>query len=200
MRTDVSQGESDMVFVTPEMNNTGKIIVYGDYYRYWLDKEKKIKNPRFNLFSGQVLDLKEKKPAAIDHFYRLVDTMINKDVTICVVPSSDPENTDSGIVKVGEMLAANGRKDKVLYLKRTRKIDKLSHGGNRSKNLHLSTIDVDENMTIEGEVVLLMDDVTTSGNSLKACRDILLKNGASQVEMFAIAKTVEESPETNDQQ
>ena len=39
--------------------------------------------------------------------------------------------------------------------------------------------------------VLLLDDVTTTGNSLIACRDILLKNGADDVIMFALGKTKE---------
>lgn len=45
-------------------------------------------------------------------------------------------------------------------------------------------------MDITGEIVLLMDDITTTGNSLYACKDILLENGAETVEMFALGKTV----------
>ena len=45
-------------------------------------------------------------------------------------------------------------------------------------------------MAIEGEIVLLMDDVTTTGNSLYACKEILLANGASNVEMFALGKAI----------
>ncbi len=39
--------------------------------------------------------------------------------------------------------------------------------------------------------VILLDDVTTTGNSLIACRDILLKNGADDVIMFALGETKE---------
>lgn len=45
-------------------------------------------------------------------------------------------------------------------------------------------------MEIKGDIVLLMDDVTTTGNSLYACRDILLARGAGKVEMFALGKAI----------
>ncbi len=46
-------------------------------------------------------------------------------------------------------------------------------------------------MSVEGEDVLLLDDITTSGNSLLACRDILIANGAKRVEMLVIGRTDE---------
>ncbi len=38
--------------------------------------------------------------------------------------------------------------------------------------------------SISGEVILLMDDVTTTGNSLYACKEVLLQAGADKAEMF----------------
>lgn len=48
-----------MVFVNEEWNDTGDIVVYSNYHKYWLDRERKIKNPLFDVFSGRILDLKE---------------------------------------------------------------------------------------------------------------------------------------------
>lgn len=45
-------------------------------------------------------------------------------------------------------------------------------------------------MDISGDVVLLIDDVTTTGNSLYACKEILLQAGADTVEMFALGKAI----------
>jgi len=36
----------------------------------------------------------------------------------------------------------------------------------------------------------LMDDVTTTGNSLYVCKEILLNRGAANVEMFALGKAI----------
>lgn len=47
-----------------------------------------------------------------------------------------------------------------------------------------------EEMDVNGDIILLMDDVTTTGNSLYACREILLRNGAEHVEMFALGKAI----------
>ena len=50
-----------MVFVNEEWNGTGKIVIYSNYHKYWLDRERKIKNPLFDVFSEKILDLKEGK-------------------------------------------------------------------------------------------------------------------------------------------
>ncbi len=150
----------------------------------------RIKNPYFDVFSGKILDLKEGKPEAVKYFYNLLNEEICDGVTICVVPSSDSTKTESGIGMLGEMLAVNGRVDKVYYLKRTKSIDKLALGGNRDKDVHMKTISAVQDIDISGDIVLLMDDVTTTGNSLYACKEILLEQGAKTVKMFALGKAV----------
>lgn len=134
-----------MVFVNEEWNDTGDIVVYSNYHKYWLDRERKIKNPLFDVFSGRILDLKEGKQTAIN---------------------------------------------KVYFLQRTKSIDKLAWGGRRDKQIHLETISAVENMDITDNIILLMDDVTTTGNSLYACKEILMEKGAKQVEMFALGKAI----------
>ena len=179
-----------MVFVNEAWNRTGDIVVYSNYHKYWLDRERKIKNPLFDVYSGKILDLKEGKMSAVQYFYQLLDPEIRRDVTICVVPSSNSGVKESGIGKLGEMLAGNGRKNKVYFLKRNKSIDKLATGGNRSIETHMKSISTVLDMDIDNDIVLLMDDVTTTGNSLYACKEILLQNGAREVEMFALGKAI----------
>lgn len=179
-----------MVFVNEAWNQTGDIVVYSNYHKYWLDRERKIKNPLFDVYSGKILDLKEGKMSAVQYFYQLLDPEIRRDVTICVVPSSNSEVKESGIGKLGEMLAGNGRKNKVYFLRRNKSIDKLATGGNRSMETHMKSISTVLDMDIDNDIVLLMDDVTTTGNSLYACKEILLQNGAREVEMFALGKAI----------
>ena len=88
------------------------------------------------------------------------------------------------------MLAANGRNNKVYFLRRSRSINKLATGGSRDLSVHMQSIDTVEDMDISGDIVLLMDDVTITGNSLYACREILLNRGAENVEMFALGKAI----------
>ncbi|RHV45033.1 hypothetical protein DXB46_16155 [Lachnospiraceae bacterium OM04-12BH] len=179
-----------MVFVNEAWNQTGDIVVYSNYHKYWLDRERKIKNPLFDVYSGKILDLKEGKMSAVQYFYQLLDPEIRRGVTICVVPSSNSEIKESGIGKLGEMLAGNGRKNKVYFLRRNKSIDKLATGGNRSMETHMKSISTVLDMDIDNDIVLLMDDVTTTGNSLYACKEILLQNGAREVEMFALGKAI----------
>lgn len=179
-----------MVFVNEAWNGTGDIVVYSNYHKYWLDRERKIKNPLFDVFSGKILDLKEGKSAAIRYFYNLLNEEICKDVTICVVPSSDANKKITGMTMLGEMLADNERENKVYYLNRGKPIDKLAMGGCRDKEVHLRSIEVLADMDITGDIVLLMDDVTTTGNSLYACKEILINHGAERVEMFALGKAI----------
>ncbi|MCD8323517.1 MAG: phosphoribosyltransferase [Clostridiales bacterium] len=179
-----------MVFYNKEWNGTGEIVVYSNYHRYWLDRERHIKNPLFDVYSGKILDLKEGKPAAIKYFYSLLDVEICPDVTICVVPSSNAENVVTGMTRLGEMLAKNHRVNRVYYLKREKSIDKLARGGRRDPSVHMQSIGTVEEMDISGEIVLLMDDVTTTGNSLYVCKEILMNHGAKTVEMFALGKAI----------
>lgn len=180
-----------MVFTNESWNDTNEIVIYSNYHKYWLDREHGIKNPLFDVFSGKILDLKEGKLGAIRYFYNLITTEICNDVTICVVPSSDEHKKQTGMTMLGEMLAQDGNRiNKVYYLQRTTSIDKLAMGGNRNKQVHLNSITTLDEMDIQGDVVLLMDDVTTTGNSLYVCKEILLSRGASKVEMFALGRAI----------
>lgn len=127
---------------------------------------------------------------AVKYFYNLLDAEICDGVTICVVPSSDANKKETGISLLGEMLANNNRINKVYYLQRVDSINKLAHGGNRDISIHMKTIGTIQEMDVTGDIILLMDDVTTTGNSLYACREILLQHGAECVEMFALGKAI----------
>ena len=54
----------------------------------------------------------------------------------------------------------------------------------------MQSIDTVEDIDISGDIVLLMDDVTTTGNSLYVCKEILLNRGAANVEMLALGKAI----------
>lgn len=177
------------VFYNREWDESENVVVYGYYHKYWT-VYKQEKNPKFDIYSGKILDLKEGNELAINYFYNLLNQELCKNITVCVVPSHD-NNPNSGIIKLGKLLAQDGRIDKVHYLQRMQEIDKLANGGERGLKIHLDSIETDSDTEITGDVVLLMDDVTTSNNSLKACKKILLDHGAEHVAMFALGQTIE---------
>ena len=195
MSVEKNDGHRDSVMADQGREERGElcsngIMIFTYYHKYWADVGKRIKNPCFDSISGRILDLKEGKMSAVHYFYNVLDKIVPKDVSICVVPSSKAATKETGLIMLGKVLAANGRKDRVCFLERTRTIPKLATGGRRSKEIHLHSIAPRRDMTVENETVFLLDDVTTTGNSLLACRDILMAKGARAVEMLALGKAI----------
>lgn len=172
-----------------EISRKGQVVLCGFYHRYW--NPDKTHNQAFDMFSGKILDVKEKKMKGISYFFNQLNDEICKNVSICVVPSHNAKDkNDSGVAMLARQLAENGRYDKVDFLLRNKTIDKLAYGGCRNIQVHLDSIKVNTNITVNNDVVLIVDDVTTSGASLEACRKILLENGAERVAMLALGQSV----------
>lgn len=148
-------------------------------------------NPNFRANGcGIILDLKQNQKHAINEFYNKVDSKLEKNFPICVVPSSNKENIDTGIRNLAIKLANNGREDATSCLVRTKSIQKATDGGTRNIAVHLDSIRVKNKHLIENKDVLLIDDVTTSGSSLDACEQLLIEAGAKRVVKLAMAKTI----------
>lgn len=167
------------------------VIHFGYYRRYRLNDGTVNPDFRSDKISGLILDVKEKKEKGLNYFYNELQGEFEKDITICVVPSHEAGvSNQSGIAELARRLASDGRVDKVDYILRKETIDKLATGGERDVEVQKNSLMVNPNMSITGDVILLVDDVTTSGNSLKACKEILLANGAKRVAMFALGKSI----------
>lgn len=173
---------------TLKQTDDGRFYIF-NYHSYRLFGER---NPSFDSISGRLLDLKESKGDAIDHFFSVLDPLIGPNVTVCVVPShsADKVTANSGIGRIVNKLCAGNRVNGVNYLVRHTTIPKLAHGGDRSCQTHKDSITVQANPNLAGTSVVLLDDITTTGNSLLACRDLLLDAGAGKVTMLSIARTI----------
>ena len=91
-----------------DVADNGQVVLCGFYHRYW--NPDKTRNQAFDMFSGRILDVKER---GIAYFFQQLDEEICKDVSVCVVPS---HTNDSGIAELARRLARNDRVDKVDYL------------------------------------------------------------------------------------
>jgi predicted amidophosphoribosyltransferase len=147
------------------------------------------RNSGFTAFSGSILDLKQNKVRSEGVFFPALNQVMKPGVPIVIVPSHDPEKKESSLQKLAQKLVNEGRINALKCLQRTEKIESLHSGGDRRMEVHLGSIKVINSEIIKGHHVLLLDDVTTSGNTFNACTQLLIEAGASNVTCLAIGKT-----------
>ncbi len=103
-------------------------------------------------------------------------------IVIAYVPSSNSTKTVTSIRKVAESLASvKDRINGTSCVVRHTTIAKAANGGNQSKQVHFDSIRIEHQEIIRGRTVVPLDDVTTSGNSLIACKELLMNAGATKV-------------------
>lgn len=163
----------------------------GNYYPYWsYEQGHKHKNPLFDNYSNQILNLKHHSDSAIKYFYEILKPLSNRNTLLAVAPSHDPQIPDSGVRDVAKLLCKNGLwLDATDCLKRKTKISKLTSGGSRIIQVHLDSIKVENPNIIKGRDIFLLDDVKTTGNTLIACRMLLERAGAKSVKTYALGET-----------
>lgn len=155
-----------------------------------------IKNPKFDNFSKMLLNFKDQYFIAEKFFFDQVKPLLSEKTqfAIAVVPSHDGRK-NTGIREIAECLAEWGdRVDATSCLKRHTICGKQAKGGRRSLEKHLKTIQVRHPEYIQGQTVLILDDVSTTGASFEACKKLLLEAGATNVVCLAMGKTSLDNP------
>lgn len=178
------------------------------YHAYRIDGEdgRRILNPKWNSDCKHLLNLKSADergfPAAVAYFSRIALEHLTGislppkglQVHIVAVPSSAAGRWSPGVLRIGENLIKSNRNfvDSMRALPRIKTIDKLARGGDRSVWTHEQSIGLDDPMgRLPRKTILLLDDITTTGNSLMACAGILRTHaGVAQVVPLALGKTV----------
>ena len=177
------------VFIDPAKFGNNLIAAFGTYLPCSLHTTVGGDRSNYPEYSGKILDLKSGYPAAIPYFHAVIDPEIRTGIAIAIVPSHDPAKTGGGLTALAGALSSGGRRiDASSSLVRAQKIAKLAHGGDRSLDIHMKTVAVANPGLIRGRDVLLLDDVAKTGNSLVACRQLLLSAGAKSVQCAAIGK------------
>ena len=111
---------------------------------------------------------------------------------LVVVPSHKEGGWSQALQKMAKKLCQElNMTDCSQALERVKEHEKLAMGGDRSIESHMSTMRVNPEYDIKGKKVIVLDDVTTSGNSLLASARILKEAGAERVAAIAIGKTTE---------
>jgi len=131
--------------------------------------------------------------SAVNHFDAKLNTILGSDFPIVIVPSHDPDMSANGLIELARKLASNGRVDASSCLVRHARVT-ASHQAElygevrRDMNRHLNSITIGNKALIASRVVLLLDDIVTTGTSLMACRELMLKAGVTEVICFALGK------------
>lgn len=157
----------------------------------------------YDSYTGFVLDIKAGNRKVIQDAVELLADCLTGFDAVTVVPSHCSNQVQSaGIQQVGVSLANQTLAiDAIGCLRRhTTTQKRTGKGSNRSESEHTKSIKLHNADLIRDKRVLLIDDVRTTGNSLKVCQDILHNASPSSVHSIAFAQSIGPSgcdPEEN---
>lgn len=185
-----------------DSNSEKNILTLGKYYpkydRQYKDMDK---------FSSLVLDIKKDvitlDATSIEHHYykQAINYFTNQlhsilsdteEYVICVMPTHAVGTPPSGIRTIAKQLCSPPIIDGTDVLSRVFEIPKKAIGGSRDLQLEIESLTLRNESIVKGRQVLLLDDVTTTGTSLKAGKYILERAGVALIALLALAKTQQE--------
>jgi hypothetical protein len=148
---------------------------------------------------GRLLDFKDGQEHAVtaetsEFGKSLCQLELQAGVLLAVIPGHKARDTNAGtpLARVVERLAkGDGRfVSSFETLIRFRDIHKLSSGGDRRVAVHLNSIRVQQPPSVMGQTMVVLDDITTTGNSMDAARQLLASAGAIRIAGIALGRTV----------
>lgn len=150
--------------------------------------------------SERIIDFKDGNSEAIQMFTNELEVAIVNEIKVrqsrftekyvVIVPSHTKNQWSDSLLTVAHNLCERLQmNDYSEALVRFENHPKLAWGGNRSIQSHLDTIKISPEYDVEGKEFIILDDVTTSGGSIQACREILKEAGAIKYASAVIGKT-----------
>jgi predicted amidophosphoribosyltransferase len=175
----------------------------GDYHRYWMDAAKTTRNPKFDqAHSGLILSVKTPThpnySQAIKSFAKMIAEVTaqippDRQIELVVVPSCTRDRISPGLQKIAETLCKSDKRLSYRHgsLRRTATIAKLATGGDRGLHVHMDSISFTPHPRNRWPV-LVLDDVSTTGNSVAACADLISQHDIPIFGGIVLGKTVDE--------
>lgn len=149
-----------------------------------------IKKRKFSLEKNNTLNF----PAALCNFFKFFK---GEEWVVCTVPGH--EKTDNAANGVFDVLCQT-YKGKNIIVRNTiiqrivsipEKVTDPFRNSDYRKDMH--SIAIEPGYDVTGKDIIIIDDITTTGCSLIACRNLLLSAGAKRVVLLALGKTKEQS-------
>jgi hypothetical protein len=181
-------------------DQNGKIVRICMYHKYWLDgatnplvdsdsrKIMDIKNPRCRGYEEAIVDLGRRFVSGTFKYFDEGDAF-----QVAIVPSSSAGLHSAAVERIMEYASEHfDVRFDPCFLVRISSITPVHSGGDRSIENHLNTIEVQADVDQELPM-LILDDVTTSGNSFRACEILMREAGVSNVFMIAMGMTANET-------
>jgi hypothetical protein len=159
-------------------------LFYLGFYRPYDDGN----NEYFNEYSNTIVELKKRKYHATNFFLKEFNRfLIDEDIVITTVPPRNSTSPFSGIRDLAKQLvnSYSNFADGVFCLERFQNSD-----DSRTLDNHLRTIKVNNPSVIKDKKVILIDDVLTTGISVKVCKRLLIESGAKEVKITVLGKTM----------
>lgn len=128
--------------------------------------------------------------------YMVENEMEDMEVAVIVMPSHLKGTYGESLLKMAHRLAEEfGYLDASDLIERTADKTKSTEGGVRAVWAHLQTLGLSpdfEEIDDSVDVYIILDDITTSGSSLEAAKQVLVRNGveAGDIIKIAVAKTM----------
>jgi predicted amidophosphoribosyltransferase len=140
--------------------------------------------------TDMISSLKRGQREAVEYFSDYLDRVLGNSLSISIVPSSNPNYPNKGLIGLVRKLTARNRQDASSCLRRFQEVYP-SHLGEWRTDVsrHLNSILVENEHLIANRVVLLLDDIVTTGTSMLSCKKLLLERGVSKVMSLALGKS-----------
>lgn len=169
-----------MIFLSAYMEARTAIHTGGPFV-YGTDTTLRAGAKHYDEDSERLVWLRRGSPNAVRSFFDEINELIGLEVAIVAVPSHDPAHGPGvGIGRLAEMLASGRRVNLGGHCRRHDKVLSLREQPERGVELHLRSITVDPHVFV-GREVLLLDDLGFTGDSVRACRKLIIRAGAARV-------------------